>query len=295
MTVRFGVLGSGSSGNACFVSADGFGLLIDAGLGPRTLERILGDSDLSWDDVHAVILTHTHSDHCRHATLKHLARRGVPLYCHVRQQAALHGWSDAIACLEDADLVRNFELDACLSFGPMSCRPFTVPHDDTLTCGFRFDGAGWSIGYAADLGSWSRDIAARLADVDLLALEFNHDVEMQRSSGRTPWLISRNLGRFGHLSNVQAAGLLQAVLRQSAPGRLRHLVQLHLSEQCNTAELARGAAEELAGDSFCIHTADGARELPWITLTPTAPRAARVASVKTVQACFSWWTEELAG
>jgi phosphoribosyl 1,2-cyclic phosphodiesterase len=292
MTVQFGVLGSGSSGNACLVCADGFGLLIDAGLGPRTLERVLGDSGLSWDDVHAVILTHTHSDHCRHATLKHLARRGIPLYCHVRQQAALHGWSDAALCLEDADLFRNFELDAPLSLGPMSCRPFAVPHDDTLTCGFRFDGDGWSIGYAADLGSWSRDIAARLANVDLLALEFNHDVELQRGSGRTPWLISRNLGRFGHLSNVQAAGLFQAVLRESRPGRLRHLVQLHLSEQCNSVQLARAAVVDLVGDSLWVHTADGAGDLPWITLTPAAPC---VPAVKTVQAFFSWWTEELAG
>ena len=295
MTVRFGVLGSGSSGNACYLSADGFGLLIDAGLGPRTLEGMLGDAGLSWNDVHAAILTHTHSDHCRHATLKHLARRGIPLYCHVRQQAALHGWSDAVACLEDADLVRNFELDAPLELGPMQCRAFAVPHDDTLTCGFRFDGDGWSIGYAADLGSWSRDLAGRLGNLDLLALEFNHDVEMQRTSGRTPWLISRNLGRFGHLSNVQAAGLLQAVLRESSPGRLRHLVQLHLSEQCNTAELARAAVAGLVGNATQVHTADGGGELPWITLTAAARAAPRVVSVRVVQACFSWWTEELAG
>jgi phosphoribosyl 1,2-cyclic phosphodiesterase len=292
MTVQFGVLGSGSSGNACFLSAHGFGLMIDAGLGPRTLERILANSGLTWDDVHAVLLTHTHSDHCRHATLKHLARRGIPLYCHIRQQAALHGWSDAIACLEDAEMVHNFELDAPLSLGPISCRPFAVPHDDTLTCGFRFDGDGWSIGYAADLGSWSRDIAARLADVDVLALEFNHDVELQRSSGRTPWLISRNLGRFGHLSNVQAAGLLQVVLRQSVPGRLRHLVQLHLSEQCNTVALARGAVDGLVGDTVYVHTAAGTEDLPWITLAPSVPH---VMSVKAAQAYFSWWTEELAG
>jgi len=33
-----------------------------------------------------------------------------------------------------------------------------------------------------------------LADVDLLGVEFNHDVEMQRRSGRSPALIARVLG-----------------------------------------------------------------------------------------------------
>ena len=33
-----------------------------------------------------------------------------------------------------------------------------------------------------------------LANVDVLALEFNHDVELQQSSGRARWLINRVLG-----------------------------------------------------------------------------------------------------
>jgi phosphoribosyl 1,2-cyclic phosphodiesterase len=291
MTARFGVLGSGSAGNASYLEADGFGLLIDAGLGPRRIERALAEAGISWNEIGAVLLTHTHGDHCRHATLKHLARRQIPLYCHVRHQAALHGWTTAIATLEDVDLVRNYELNQPTQLGPIEVRPFAVPHDDTLTCGFRFEGAGWSLGYAADLGSWTREIVAQLLDVEVLALEFNHDVAMQKASGRTPWLIARNLGARGHLSNVQAAALLQAVLRQSARGRLRHLVQLHLSEQCNTPDLARTAAEQAAGALTAIHTADAAC-LPWLTFgRETAPLRA----VKLVQAFLPGWEEELAG
>ena len=37
---------------------------------------------------------------------------------------------------------------------------------------------------------------------------------------------------------LQAAALLLEVLRRSRPGRLRHVVQLHLSRECNCAELA---------------------------------------------------------
>jgi hypothetical protein len=58
-----------------------------------------------------------------------------------------------------------------------------------------------SLAYVADLGTWDDELARSLADVDLLALEFNHDVDMDYASERSPYLIARVLGRHGHLSN----------------------------------------------------------------------------------------------
>jgi phosphoribosyl 1,2-cyclic phosphodiesterase len=116
----------------------------------------------------------------------------------------------------------------------------------------------WAIAYVADLGCWNAELAAALMDVDLLALEFNHDVLMERASGRTARLIARVIGDDGHLSNEQAAALLADVVRRSAPGRLRHVVQLHLSRECNTPDLAaRAAATVLNGmaDSVALCTA----------------------------------------
>src|SRR5436305_12157328 len=82
MTARFTVLASGSTGNACLLQAGGSGLLIDCGLGPRRLAARLAACDLTWRHVHAPVLTHTHSDHRHEATLAHLARLGLPPYCH---------------------------------------------------------------------------------------------------------------------------------------------------------------------------------------------------------------------
>jgi phosphoribosyl 1,2-cyclic phosphodiesterase len=94
--------------------------------------------------------------------------------------------------------------------------------------------------------------------VDLLALEFNHDVEMQRSSGRHPMLIARCLGDEGHLSNEQAAELLSETIRRSTARRLRQLIQLHLSRQCNRPSLAQAAAQSVIDAidlDIAIHTA----------------------------------------
>ena len=62
-------------------------------------------------------------------------------------------------------------------------------------------------------------MAESLADVDVLGVEFNHDVAMQKSSPRPEFLIARNLGDRGHLSNAggrAGAGGARAVAR---PGR----------------------------------------------------------------------------
>src|SRR5438132_1397499 len=89
MGLRFTVLASGSSGNDSLVEAGEFGVLLDAGLGPRQLARRLAAAGLSWSVVDAVLLTHTHGDHWRETTLRYLVRRRVPLYCHPQHHEAL--------------------------------------------------------------------------------------------------------------------------------------------------------------------------------------------------------------
>src|SRR5689334_16292125 len=109
MVLRFTVLASGSGGNASLAQVDGFGVLIDAGLGPRQLAERFRAAGLSWSLVSAVLLTHTHSDHWKDRTLAYLRRRGVPLYCHAGHHRALRAYSPAFAGLLASGLVRPFE------------------------------------------------------------------------------------------------------------------------------------------------------------------------------------------
>jgi phosphoribosyl 1,2-cyclic phosphodiesterase len=252
MPLQFTVLASGSAANTSLLDADGWGVLIDAGLGPRQLARRLAVAGASWSRVQAVLLTHTHTDHWNDPTLAHLHRLGIPLYCHPEHHATLQGASRAFARLCGDGLARAYEINEELEpVSGLRCRPFQVSHDGGLTCGFRFDarpdffGQACALGYAADLGCWEMDQVRALSDVDVLALEFNHDVQMERASGRSPQLIARVLGDRGHLSNAQAAALVREVVRHSEPGRLQHVVQLHLSRDCNRPHLALEAAQEI--------------------------------------------------
>jgi phosphoribosyl 1,2-cyclic phosphodiesterase len=259
MTMRFTVLASGSGGNASLVEAGGFGVLLDAGIGPRTLAKRLDTIGASWDQVHAMVLTHTHTDHWQEANFRHLLRRGIPVYCHEEHQQQLATCCDVFADLLDARLVRFFDGGHELHFSTgLRCRPLRISHDSGATFGFRFEGAADLYGqspalaYLADLGCWDDALVQAVLDVDLLALEFNHDVEMERTSGRPPFLIARVLGDEGHLSNAQAAEFVGEVLRRSTPERLRHLVQLHLSRECNRPRLAAAVGKAALDQVGCI-------------------------------------------
>jgi ribonuclease BN (tRNA processing enzyme) len=252
MSMRFTVLASGSGGNASLLEVGDFGVLLDAGLGPRQLATRLAAADLSWNDVDAVLLTHTHSDHWNDRSFAHLHRRNLPLWCHAGHQEVLRVYSPAFSVLRTANLVRTFANGEEFPLASdLRCRALPICHDGGPTFGCRFEakrdlfGCSCSLAYLADLGSWDDALPAALADVDVLALEFNHDVGLEYASGRSTRLIARVLGDEGHLSNEQAAGLLREVLRQSTPGRLKHLVQLHLSRDCNRPHLAQAAARAI--------------------------------------------------
>src|SRR6187399_1951418 len=109
MAFRFSVLASGSAGNASLLQVDGFGLLLDLGLGPRQVATRLTTVAASWKDIHAVLLTHTHGDHWNERTLAQLWRRGIPLFCHAGHFPALLAYSESFGRLQAGRLVRTYD------------------------------------------------------------------------------------------------------------------------------------------------------------------------------------------
>ncbi len=262
---RFTVLASGSSGNAAFLEADGFGVLIDAGISPRLLSSRLAVIGKSIENVHAVLLTHMHADHWKERTLAQMRTHGVSVYCHAAHVDYLAGVSRAFETLRLADLIRTYVADQPFELPRgLTCLPVPIPHDSDPTFAFRLAGSPnlfgetSSLGYAADLGSTPRSLIDAFRGVNVLALEFNHDEEMEKRSGRSWQLIERVLGDEGHLSNRQAAATLHDLLQTSAAGRLRHVIQLHLSRQCNRPAIAQSAAKQVLSQldyPVALHTA----------------------------------------
>lgn len=240
--VEFRTLASGSRSNSTLVRGACGGLLVDLGLGPRVLTERLAEAGVSGRTISAVILSHTHSDHIQDASLGWVSRERIVFYCHEGHANGMRG-RPGFESLAERGLVRLYDERPFLTPGGTRVEPLRVAHDGGPTFGFRIeDGATRdgrvSIGYVSDAGCWTEELADALVEVDLLAVEFNHDEYMQQCSGRSAVLIKRNLSDFGHLSNAQAAGFVRAILERSGRRTPRHLVLLHLSRECNRPELA---------------------------------------------------------
>jgi phosphoribosyl 1,2-cyclic phosphodiesterase len=226
------------------LETDGFGLLIDCGLHPRMLTGRLQEIGSGWDRIHAVVLTHTHGDHWKDLTLADLRSRKIPLYAHQAQLDQLSTSSASFESLRKAGLARTYADGQPIEFARgFVLSPVRVSHDSDPTFAFRIngqdaDGIAWAVGYASDLGCGSPELVEAFAGVDVLALEYNHDVRMERRSRRPQFLVERVLSDCGHLSNDQAAELTAAIAARSGDGFPGHLVQLHLSRECNRMELA---------------------------------------------------------
>jgi phosphoribosyl 1,2-cyclic phosphodiesterase len=247
--VRFCVLGSGSRGNAFWLSAGGRELLIDQGFSARELERRLREIDSAPERLQAVILTHTHGDHLNRGFMRVMLKHRIALYCH-SQHARQLGRDARFVRLMREGLVRPYPGRGRFSvLERFEFAPLRLPHDCPPTFGFIVeigrDSHPVRLAYLADLGHVPEGVLEQVSRsrVDVLLLEFNHDEEMERRSRRSATLIERVLGPQGHLSNRQAC---EALVRMLGAGeRPAHsLVQLHISEDCNERRLAYHSARQ---------------------------------------------------
>lgn len=79
MKLSFLSLASGSSGNCYYLGTSEFGMLIDAGIGIRTIKKVLKDRSIDFTKIVAVLITHDHADHIK--TVGYLGEKlCIPVY-----------------------------------------------------------------------------------------------------------------------------------------------------------------------------------------------------------------------
>jgi len=257
--LRFRSLGSGSSGNATLVEASSglhtTRLLVDCGLGIRQLEQRLARCGLSTGDIDAIFITHEHADHIGCA--RSVALRGrTPVWMSPGTYAAI-GSQDMEGLLREAG-------DGCvIDLGNLALMPFTVPHDAREPLQLSCTDGSRTLGILTDLGHATAHVLHHLARCNALLLEFNHDAEMLAQSSYHPSLKRRVGGKYGHLSNEDAARIAGAVRHEG----LATVVAAHLSRQNNLPDLARRALGEAMGrEPQYIPVADPVTGTDWIAV-----------------------------
>lgn len=233
--MRYASLASGSKGNCHAFKQNDQILLVDAGTNCKQIQLRLAQMGWELDQVRGVCITHEHSDHI--AALPVLLKRSqcVILATALTRKAiekALH-----FEIPENRYVpIRAGHHTAWEAFDLL---PFATPHDAEDPVAYRIEGGGLSMAVVTDLGHVTALAVDHCQDLDVLALESNHDIEMLREGEYPPHLKSRILSRTGHLSNGAAADLLSRIANK----RLKQVVLAHLSEENNAPELARFAAE----------------------------------------------------
>ena len=255
--MRFASLGSGSQGNALVVESGASRILLDCGFGLADAVSRLGRLGLAPQDISAIVVTHEHDDHI--GGVARLARRhALPVWL---THGTLNGFEAMFADVKTVNVIGSYE---AFSVGDLQIQPFPVPHDAREPAQYVFGDGVRRLGVLTDTGCSTPHIEAMLSRCHALVLECNHDIEMLQSSSY-PWrLRERIAGKFGHLDNVTAAGLLARLDN----GKLQHLVAAHLSQENNRPELARAALSAAIGcEPDWIAVADQATGLDWRQIT----------------------------
>ena len=126
------------------------------------------------------------------------------------------------------------EIESQQGRGILRYKPVLLPHDCDPTVAFRLQQGERTAVVLTDIGRPDREVAKQLGGAHLLVLEFNYDPEMMRRGPYPPVLQQRITGGRGHLSNDEAAQMLELLI-----GPELHTVALaHISQKNNSTDLA---------------------------------------------------------
>jgi phosphoribosyl 1,2-cyclic phosphodiesterase len=226
--VRFLVLATGSKGNCAYLGTAHSQVLIDCGIGPRTIFTRLRAHGIDPTQIDALLVTHTHSDHIR-GLARVAAHLPLRIYC---PEAHAPGIRTILTNEGQSAEVVGFDPVAGFYHRDIDVLPVKVSHDCSPTVMFKFYAAGRRLGILTDLGVADAGHGELFGDCDLLLLESNHCADMLRLGPYHPRLKVRIASPLGHLSNLQSAQFAEGLA--SLPPRL---LLGHLSDTNNLPEV----------------------------------------------------------
>ena len=237
--LKFISFGSGSSGNCYYLATATDALMIDIGVGIRSLKKHCKDYGVQLNSVRRLLITHDHADHIKSVGSFSYEYK-VPVYA----TPLVHNGIDHNYCITRKvadEMKKNLEIGRPIQLGDFSVLPFAVPHDASENVGYEIQAGGVTFVIITDAGSVTDEMKERIARANYLVIEANHDVEMLKSGPYPEYLKKRILSSSGHLSNEDCGKALAENMSES----LRHVWLCHLSEENNHPELARKTVETI--------------------------------------------------
>ena len=146
-----------------------------AGIGIRTIKKVLKEQAIDLSQIAAILITHDHADHIK--TVGCLGEKySIPIYTTADVHRGIEKSryveetllaSRRVILKEEPFQIRDFKITA-----------FEVPHDSTDSVGYFIEFEDQKFTIATDVGHITETISGYLCQANHLILEANYDEEM---------------------------------------------------------------------------------------------------------------------
>jgi len=236
--LRFQSFASGSSGNCYFIGNAQGGILIDAGIGVKTIRKCLRAIGLDFENILGVFVTHDHADHIKSVGVLG-EKYNIPIYAPYMVHHGIHKSYCVTEKLFQSK--RVIEKEKPFKLNDFTITPFPVSHDATDNVGYTIEYADKRFVFATDLGYVGPEASEHLKAADYMVFEANYD-EMMLDQGTYPtYLKNRIKADTGHLSNFQCGKFLA----QNYNPKLQYVFLCHLSRENNMPNIAYETVQSL--------------------------------------------------
>lgn len=236
------VLGSGSKGNSVYIETDAAKILIDAGLTYQDTKNRLLDNNIFLNNLDAIFITHEHIDHTK--GLDRIAGMcDAKIYIN---QNTFYNLRSTIASKINYENVYFIVPDSKYLINDLYIVPISLSHDAVNCYGFLLKSKSSTYAHITDTGKISKKYLKLLRLFDTILIESNHDVDLLLNSNRPQYLKQRILSTKGHLSNEECSKYLKEIVSEST----KRVILAHLSEECNTEEIAKDEIKNSFGEKL---------------------------------------------
>lgn len=229
-------LGSGSSGNSYFFGNSHNGILIDAGVGPRSARRALRGIGIEFSDIYGIFVSHDHFDHIKSVGALG-GKYNIPVYATeiVHNRISKFFGDDCLAGNR-----KYIEKGGTVSVGDFKIKSFGVSHDGTDNVGYFIEYGQHRILVATDLGIVNDELLSFLHQSDVVVLESNYDLNMLETGRYPEYLKQRIKSETGHLCNDITAN----VLAENWNENFKYIFLCHLSADNNQPGIVLNTIEK---------------------------------------------------
>lgn len=241
----FRCFASGSSGNCYYLGTLERGILIDAGISARLIQKHLRSMGLDFENIMGVLVTHDHADHIR--AVGTLGERvHLPIYA----TPLIHEGIDRNYGVREKLKTsrRYFEKEQEWTLFDLTINTFSINHDSTECVGYVIDYNGQRFMIATDCGEPNEQMEAYIRTANHLVIEANHDEHMLLNGPYPTYLKERILSPRGHQSNVTCGELIARNYHEG----LRNIWLCHLSLENNDPQVAYNTVADRLRDAGIV-------------------------------------------